>query len=393
MNEKATTRQELAQLLDDRMNRTYSTLVEKQELEPDTSLIKTYIVEAHLPEDTSESNIQNGLERISSIPLVGKRTAQINSTKDRTLYWLSFRFKREDVTIYIDVSNPRFWILHSMNKSTSLDWLLDRLLKESEFLDRSWMWPELLEEISLLGLFHGLGLDYDRRKFKDIDVEDGVSPIESEYLKMQLWGTKANHVFQQLKRTIPSATTLSKVKVKYWLSHEPDEKFSIDDIKFDGKITARGTSFQSHLSLVTNIHRNYSEAIKHIEKNYSMNWEETNNGIRFTGGMIAFIFPDLIPDLDRFCEYLFSSSYPFRLWGVPTEINNEFYRVSSVDLHVGSLIDFEISPEFIRIYLPSGACGNTIARLYTNLTHHYDSRIKAIDGNEQPIFELQSLST
>jgi len=52
MRRKARTRQEMVQYMDQVMNSTYSPLTERQELEPDTSLVKTYLIESHLAEDT-----------------------------------------------------------------------------------------------------------------------------------------------------------------------------------------------------------------------------------------------------------------------------------------------------------------------------------------------------
>ena len=53
-------------------------------------------------------------------------------------------------------------------------------------------------------------------------------------------------------------------------------------------------------------------------------------------------------------------------------------------------MSFELSPEFMRVYLAPGGCGNSLARLYTNLQHHYNSQVEAVDGSEQPAFSEQN---
>jgi hypothetical protein len=67
---------------------------------------------------------------------------------------------------------------------------------------------------------------------------------------------------------------------------------------------------------------------------------------------------------------------------------DDFYRIQALDLHVGNTLTFEASPKFVRLYLPSGACGNTVIRFFTNLQHYYDSLVRAEDGNGRPLFEF-----
>jgi hypothetical protein len=382
MENRPGTRQELVQYLDEVMNSTYSSLVERQELEPDTSLVKTYLVESHLPEDVSVTDLEAFINNLSTTRLPRNRRIRIKQSADRTLYWLTATVNREPVTIYLDVSNPRFWLLHSANRSISLDWLLDRLIKDQNTLDRGWLWPELLERLSTRGVFRGLGLDYDRRVIPDIDFE---SPESVEYLKLQLWGMQASQVFRVLREAFPQATTLSKVKVKHWLSQDTDGEFAIDDIKYDGKITTRGTSFQSHLELTSDLFREYANTIRRIESDYALMWPSDSGRITISGQALSFRFSAPIHDLDQFCEHVFSSSLPFRLWGTPTKLRDDFYRVAAVDLHAGCRLSFEIAPEYMRLYLPTNSCGNTIVRLYTNLKHHYDPRMRAASADGESI--------
>jgi hypothetical protein len=57
-------------------------------------------------------------------------------------------------------------------------------------------------------------------------------------------------------------------------------------------------------------------------------------------------------------------------------------------IFTGNTLTFEASPKFVRLYLPSGACGNTVIRFFTNLQHYYDSLVRAEDGNGRPLFEF-----
>jgi hypothetical protein len=86
---------------------------------------------------------------------------------------------------------------------------------------------------------------------------------------------------------------------------------------------------------------------------------------------------------------MFSGVEPFRLWGVPVEVGPKAFRVRAVDLHVGETVDFEVFPEVIRVYLPSGGCGNSIIRYYTNLQHTFDAKVSAESAGER-LFGFQS---
>lgn len=383
------TRQEMAQYINDRMNKTYSELSEDQRLEYESSLTKVYLIEAHLSSDTPHDKIFIFLkENLSLLKKEHNWTIDLRETEESNFYAAFLKRKKDLITFYIDASDARFWLIHSMDKSKLIDPLIEKIAIGNQDLDRAWIPVQLLENTTKLGSLRGLGLDYDRRKIPDIDFETPKAPVES--LKMQLWGNRSSKVLQILREegAFPHETTLSKVKVKFWVDTNNSSDFSIDDIKYDGKITARGTSFQSHITLVSDLFRKYSGKIKEIEQQLSISFEEEQQRISISGSPINIIFENPISDLDLFCESVFSSSNPFRLWGVPIKLNEKYVRVSGIDLHVGKRIDFEITPEFMRIYLPSESCGNSIVRIFTNLQHYYDAKIDAQDGDGKSLFEF-----
>lgn len=386
MAEKIKTRIQMAHLLHERMNKSYSTLFEKQELEPDTTLVKTYLKEAHLPENSSGDKTFDTIKRVFSFETLRKDLGfSVRRTEEEYFYQVDAFFKREPVSIYLDATNTRFWILHSMNSSIALDNLLESIVSMTPLLDNAWIPTHLLEAVAKFGNFRGLGLDYDRRFLPDVDFESDSTPVE--YLKMQLFGNKAADVLRILREegAFPHETTLSKVKIKHWINN--NSEFSIDDIKYDGKITARGTSFQSHIEIIQEIYGKYQHLITKVENEFALHWILSDNSLSLRGEPVNFIFERPIVNLKSFCKHLFDASEPFRLWGVPNFINDKFARVAAVDLHVGTRLMFEITSDFIRIFLPDGGCGNSIVRVYTNLQHYYDSLIKAQNGDERSVFE------
>jgi hypothetical protein len=173
----------------------------------------------------------------------------------------------------------------------------------------------------------------------------------------------------------PHETTLAKVKVKFAADAGQSEEFTVDDIKYNGKVTARGTSFRSHLTLISQVYRRYARAINGVETEYSLRGNRVGRGMQILGKPMCFTFGRRISDLEGFCHSLFNCSEPFRLWGVPVPTSANMCRVVALDLHVGARLTFEIGRTFMRVYLPKGTCGNTILRIYTNLQHHYDALV------------------
>jgi len=388
MNSRIKTRIDMAQMLQERMTKTYATLLEKQELEPDTTLVKSYIKEAHVHGEETSDDVLKVARSIFKDETVSKRYGlKVRKTDEDFFFIIQCSMNQEPVTIYLDGTNSRFWFLHSMNSSTALDSLFDRIVANTPVLDHTWMPIHILEGMAGFGHLRGLGLDYDRRVLPDIDFEADTSSVE--FLKMQLWGNKASDVLRILRQegAFPHEATLSKVKIKRWLNRLDDKEFSIDDIKYDGKVTARGTSFQTHATIMQEIHRRYTDLILSIEKDFSLRWQFDEHRASVSGEPVTFSFKRPIADLERFCEHLFNTAHPFRLWGVPQFRGERVATVHAVDLHVGTPLNFEITNDFIRVYLPHGGCGNSIVRVFTNLQHYYDSLVDAIDGHERPVFE------
>jgi hypothetical protein len=380
----------MASRLGDRMAGTYEHLQDDQRLEPDTSLVKTYLVESLLPEESAADMAQHQAAQIFRARRMGRRvdlTAQEADDPALVIVEATVRVNQraERVLAYVDIANPRFWLLHSMSGSSAVDYVVERLISDGPELDHAWLPADLLERVSTLGDFRGLSLDYDRRQVPDVDFSDPAAPVE--FLKMQLWGNKAADVLRILRSeaAFPHETTLAKVKVKYWQDPESSDEFTLDDVKFDGKVTARGTSFASHIALLRDVYDRYAGSIRDLEQDYSLRLTQ-EPGARVEGEPICFVMDPPIADLEQFCDNVFSSAIPFRLWGVPVRIGIDYYRIDAVDLHVGGRMQLEVAPELIRMYLLAGSCGNSALRFYTNLQHHYNARVRTLNGHARPVF-------
>lgn len=108
-------------------------------------------------------------------------------------------------------------------------------------------------------------------------------------------------------------------------------------------------------------------------ENNSIDIYSVQNGFRFSGQPMTILLTKEIENLEFFLDQLLSSKSPFRLWGICKFLKKNFIKINAVDLHTGHELNLEMTPEWIRIYLPKGSCGNTVLRLFTNIQHFYDS--------------------
>ena len=111
-------------------------------------------------------------------------------------------------------------------------------------------------------------------------------------------------------------------------------------------------------------------------------------GASFTGTPIGIRFSRRIADLSGFCDEVFSSRAPFRLWGRPV-VADDIVSVDAVDLHVGRRLGVEIGRDWMRVYLNVGTCGNTIARLVSNLQTRFDGALSLTHPDLQEAATLQ----
>jgi hypothetical protein len=387
---EARTRREMAQLLNERMNRSYQALREEQRLPYESSLVKTYVLECHATDSGGHDDVCRVLRDIfegsgSSF----SRRARVEEGHEGGFFAVEADSPKGKALLYVDASDPRFWLVHSMDNSDAVDWIINRLVVFSPKIDRGWFPIQLLEHVAGYGSLRGLGLDYDRREIPDVDFDSRDAPVE--FLKMQLWGNRAGRILEILRQqgAFPRETTLAKVKVKYWADGRRDtEDFTIDDVKYDGKITARGTSFYTHSDLVTRLLRTYARSVRTLQEDATIVVRESEGRLAFEGQPVNFTMSRPIANLPIFYESVFNCAAPFRLWAIHIDLSERYIRAAAADLHMSGTLDFEISPSWIRVYLRQGCCANTLLRFYTNLQHYYDSLVEAKLGDGRRLLEL-----
>ena len=273
---------------------------------------------------------------------------------------------------FLDVSDKRFLLLHTNNRSESTNKIIESLTKDHHHtFDNTWFYSNMLKRIASKSgnSCNGFGISYSNkflRSVDDADIEDlNISINGSMATKMQQFIEDAS----EIRKTI----AYNKIRVLRGTNSQYDSVQ--DDIYNTGYFAVkRGKSVQDHLQLVNICKDEYAEKINEVEK-LRIGVRKTEGRTLADGKSFDFRFPNKIKDLDLFIEKMFSSTMPFKLWGLKFEIHDGYFKILAIDLHTGSPMDFEIADDMMRIYIFKGNCGNTILRLFTNLQMHYDAHV------------------
>jgi len=272
---------------------------------------------------------------------------------------------------YLDLSDERFWVLHTGNLATDAHKLVRQLAYSPlHQFDRAWIPSQLLITISNLpgNTFDGFGLEYE-----DLFTPSEVPDVPITELTMTVSGASSRKALNAVTREedLQRSISYNKISVK----RGTRSSFSKDDLVYNGTFSVRsGTSIDDHISLVDETRVRYKEKVQEIEQ-LRLGTREVDGVGRIEGKAFNFTFDRKIEDFSLFLHCLFNSKAPFRLWGLKVKIADDYYQVLALDMHTGQPIDFEISSNLIRVYLPEETCGNSLLRLYVNLQHYFDSTI------------------
>ena len=162
----------------------------------------------------------------------------------------------------------------------------------------------------------------------------GESDDAARDLKVQLTGSHAERLLDKIA-DLPeyrSAVSFNTIEVDV---DDPDLGSLRESVRRWGAFAAHGENFAHHAQFVQLVIGRYARLVESIEA-LALRFEllsgtdksradagaamytfmdDTPNGASFAGMPIGVRFSRPIPDLPGFCEELFSSRAPFRLWG------------------------------------------------------------------------------
>jgi len=272
---------------------------------------------------------------------------------------------------YMDKTDKRYLLFHTDELAEDANAAIEALVEYGTHrLDHTWFYSNLMEKWAkgLNSKFSGYVINHG-----------GLLREKNDTLKMEVSGTKASWLYRSLEQIRDNDGIMS---------HEAIEVSRGSKKALDGHVEERisntgyfsikrGRSIQDHLHIVGDCKDEYADMVANVEK-CRMGMTLQGGSRTYGGHPIEIMYPR-VERLEQFVDTMFRATYPFRLWGIKIKRENDYYSVPAVDLHEGSPIDFEITPEFMRVYTRKGSCGNTILRLLTNLQTHYSASVSCED--------------
>lgn len=335
------------------------------------------IEEEEIPSKSLKSYIIESNTILDKISLKNFEVS-IDDTKDSTLKSIKVSNKdNEEVKFYADLLDRRFFILHSVGESKITDSFIHALITQrSSYFDFPWFFNEFMDKTSLLGANESFTVKF-RNEF--LQGNEDISDIGK--FSMRFWGNNGKKRLDEINKntSLKTGTALSNVGIKIGDS----SSFIKENISFSGRFAAiQGNSINEHFSVLNKLKSLYSQVINKVESN-ALKYSIFGEKVSITGEPMIISFDKEIKDIKFFVKILTSSKVPFRIWGIPEFIEDDYISVSGIDLHTGDKIDFELTKKWMRIYLPEGSCGNIITRLLTNIQHFFDSNAKLLISGEQ----------
>lgn len=342
--------------------------LEQRFLSPSPAPWKTFVMDVHDHGDPLEFLLSAFGDSASHGP------ASVGETEDRYLYTIDTL----RASFVVDSLDGRFWSFHSESPASDANAFLRSVVARRRDVDFVW-----LPSAHLRGVQRDASPVWIKTEFRG----RSLLPLNAvQELSVKVRGREAQALLDVISRNdeFPYAVSVSQLGVDVTDPDLGSVREAIDRLAI---FVAQGDSFALHQSIVQGVVKRYKglvEAAEGVSLGFDAFPHENpghldETGGVLTGGPIEFTFSRPLTDLDRFLDGLLSSREPFRLWGIANDVSDDYSDIEAVDLHVGQRIRLEVSKTMIRIHLRRGGCGNTVARLVSNLQHHVDGGLTATD--------------
>ena len=264
---------------------------------------------------------------------------------------------------FLDTLNPRFWQLHSTSSADEVARVVRAVVAGDARLDTAWLPKTLLRE-----------LDGEHLWVKSAFEADELlgSEVSARRWRARFEGVAPEGLLDLLRNTeYERAASLTGARLARPRAEIGDAAVVAD---FQGAFVTGQGDFSVAASAVWNMVRRYEQWVRALEDRHRMSSRALKgSGVTLEGDVATISFGRDVEDLDRLVEGLFTAKEPFRLWGVPERTDGGWFA-DAVDLHVGHPLRMDILTDRVRILLEPETCGNTLARLVTNLQQRLDAR-------------------
>ncbi len=326
--------------------------------------LKTWVLEVH-PDQEPRAFLHEMV----------RGNGSVEPTEDAYLQLV--RFRAPHVEFLVDHLEDRFWSFHTRDRVSDARPLLRGLVTTRRDVDWTWLATGHLESLLAQGRPLGAGTDFRGERFLPDEPE-------ASRLQLRIGGSRIDQLLSSVRKDPAWVRALALDRVAVCIEDE-DFGHVKEAVSREGCFAAAGDSLSLHQEFVRLAVGTYRRLVEAIEQRM-LSWSgNPDSGRELSGSAMVIHFSQPLADLDLFVDSLFSSREPFRLWGVPQDGPGGMKYVEAVDLHVGHRLRMELSKSWIRLLLDKGCCGNTVARLASNLQHRVDANIRFEDP------ELQAL--
>lgn len=351
-----TSRSEIHEVFERRLQRTHSNLLEKTRLEIGQNMLKTALIESNIsPAEFQEK------------PVI-TQTFEI----DDEFLMVQAKNNEEEGWLFVDVHDNRFWSVYSLATADFFNAAIDNLINSAGGgLDRLWMPSGHVEKIGKMGTFEGVKMNFEAESIFPEEFLENNEYLRFTDLNITGSGRNSRDLYNILQQTEEVADYISLTRVQ--IRRDSDGNFVRERVTNDGRFTTRGgDSIRLHLSTVEEIKARYEQLLDRIETYHRITATEREHGARAQGGPVIIRFSHPVPDVKELISHIVNAQNPFRLTGHIRTVGNNACKVDAVDGHNGDRLTLEVSETWIRLYLHGDACGNTALRLFSNLQHYYD---------------------
>lgn len=332
---------------------------------------KTFVIEVHPDGDATQ--------------LLRDVAGPGNLVETEDAYLFQLRIPGEDECFWVDQLNERFWSFHTNMSVVTASRFLKHHVGTRRDLD--WMW---LPSDHLRTVWPNTRTRGVRSRFEGSQLLGGSGAFDDVRLKLN--GRSADEFLNYLYQNsdIRAAVPFDGVEVAL---EDPDFGQVNEAVDRMGRFAVSGNSLEFHQQFVEAVVSRYLRLVEACERK-AISWtsfdrELAESGGQMSGAPIVIKFSRTIHDLERFVDTLFSSREPFRLWGIP-RLHDRTVELEAVDLHVGQTLRVDVGEQWLRVYLMQGSCGNSVARLASNLQHRFDAALMFVDPEIQAA--LQGIS-
>lgn len=318
--------------------------------------VKMRLIEAHPPAGDEE-----GADHLLGVTF-GEAGMDVKRFADNL-----FLVTGDEVVFAVDTLDSRFWQIYSTSLSEPIQRTLKRVVTRETKLDSAWIPKSIL-----------MGMDgthrWLRSSFESDDLLGDSSPTRRWRARFE--GDSPDELLDILGSDPRYARASAVAAIG---SVVQEERLGTAHVFADwqGNFTIERGDFNTGVSSVTRAAERYRSYVTTLERRHQLRFipaEEAEHGIVLEGDVAVIPFAEPIRDIKQVVEGLFQAKEPFRLWAVPRQTDDDEWEANAVDLHVGQPLRLEISPLRVRVLLRDSTCGNTLARLLTNLQHRLDAR-------------------